>query len=96
MLTISRHANQRGVSRLGFQRTRASHKLKWLCRSGQPVAGPSLPDWFKPIPSRYAPDTRFVKAIYAGIEIILVIVRMALDEVLVTVITNADADNDTM
>jgi len=96
MLTITRHAKQRAVSRLGFERTKAASKLNWLYREARPVAGPSLPKWFRPIPKRYAPTTRFGRTTYAGLEIIFVTVPMATGEALVTVITNADQEDGIM
>lgn len=92
MLTITKHAKQRAVSRLGFERSKAAGKLMWLYRKAQMVAGPSLPQWFRPIPNRYAPATHFGRTTYAGIEIILVIVG----EVLVTLIINTDPEDGTM
>jgi len=88
MITITRHAKQRAVSRLGFERVKAAGKLMWLYERAQIVAGPSLPRWFRPIPEWNGPNTRFGRTTYAGLDVILVIVLAAIGEVLVTVITN--------
>ena len=53
-LYITKHARLRAMERLGFERTRAREKLRWLFGASTPIDHSHLPAWYhrphRPIP----------------------------------------------